>query len=483
MNMKYAKRFLPVFLFLSLLTVYGLTLAPGLTWANRGADGGDLMTAAATGGIPHPTGYPVYLLLARAFQFLPIGSLAFRTNLLSALAAAGASLLVYGLVSRSSQNPLAGLISAYAFGLAPLLWSQAVITEVYALQAFFVALIFYLSIFPISPDERKSDLALGLAFGLALGNHVTTILLLPVLLFSTVARRESRWQVNVRSLLGRLTWLGAGLLTYLILPLRAVSHPPVNWGNPVTLKNFGWLVSARLYQDEVFAVTLASLWERIQSAAALLINQFGIVGLTFSLLGLVLFLRPSALYRVSIWTLVVFFLFTIGYATDDSFLYFIPPLLSFSIWIGMGLDGIMKVPSRRFPKIGLAAGLAFLLYLFALAATHWPQVDASRDARAEQFGQLVMAQMPADTIVFTTGDQATFSLWYFHYALRQRADIAVIASDLLQFDWYQDTLKSTYPSLVVPGPFPFPETILFANPERPACYVEYDNGVMIRCSR
>ncbi len=481
--MKHAERFLPVFLFLSLLAVYGLTLAPGLTWANSGADGGDLIAAAATGGIPHPTGYPVYLLLARAFQYLPIGSLAFRTNLLSALAAAGASLLVYGLVTRAlpSRNRLAGLVSAYAFGLSPLLWSQAVITEVYALHAFFVALILYLSTVPPRLTPKQLDGALGLAFGLSLGNHVTTILLLPVILFSTVSRQDVRWQLDVRSLLRRLAWLGAGLLAYLMLPLRAASHPPVNWGNPVTLKNFGWLVSARLYQDEVFALTLPSLWERLQSAAALLLDQFGIFGLVVALLRLILFFRPSPLVRNTLWTMAAFSVFAIGYATDDSFVYLIPPALCFAAWIGAGVDGLTGMISRRHPKLAWAAGLAFLLYLFVLAGGHWPQVDASRDARAEQFGELVMAQMPADTLVFVSGDQAIFSLWYFHYALRQRADLAVIAADLLQFDWYQDTLKSTYPSLVVPGPFPFPETILFANPGRPVCYVEYDGQALIQC--
>ena len=51
------------------MAVYLASLAPGLTWANFGADGGDLIAAAATGGVAHPTGYPFYLLLARLFQF------------------------------------------------------------------------------------------------------------------------------------------------------------------------------------------------------------------------------------------------------------------------------------------------------------------------------------------------------------------------------------------------------------------------------
>ncbi len=477
--MKHTEHFLPIAVFLSLLAVYGITLAPGLTWANSGADGGDLITAAATGGVPHPTGYPVYLLLARAFQFLPIGSLAFRTNLLSALAAATASLLVYGLVSRTSQNPLAGLVSAYAFGFSPLPWSQAVITEVYALHAFFIALILYWAIFPPFQNEKKSDLALGLVFGIALGNHLTTLLLLPILLASTFAHRKNKWQLNTLPLSCRLTGLGVGLLAYLSLPLRALSHPPVNWGNPVTLKNFGWLVSAQMYQDEVFALTLPSLWERLQSAAALLLDQFGVIGLIVGLLGLFIFLRPSSLQRSTLWLMMIFSIFAIVYATEDSFLYFITPTLCFAIWIGLGVDGLMGMITHRIPKLGWAAGLIVLLSLFIVASGHWTQVDASRDARAEQFGQLVMAQMPADTLVFVQGDQAIFSLWYFHYALGQRADIAIIASELLPFGWYQDTLKATYPSLAVPGPLP--DALISANSDRPVCIVEYNGQAQIRC--
>ena len=40
-------------------------------------------------GILHPTGYPLYLFVNKAFTLLPIGSVAYRANLLSAVAAAG----------------------------------------------------------------------------------------------------------------------------------------------------------------------------------------------------------------------------------------------------------------------------------------------------------------------------------------------------------------------------------------------------------
>ncbi len=190
--LKSLRKSLPLLLLIGCLSaLYLRTLAPGLTWANDGSDGGDLITAAATGGVPHPTGYPLYLLLARLFQWLPVGSLAFRTNLLSAVAVVFAAALVYTLVQDMSavstdKHPwLVAFVAGCAFGLAPLIWSQAVISEVYGLQAFLAALILYLYAkpTPVSSSARKRlDCLRGLTLGLAMGNHVTMILLIPAAL-------------------------------------------------------------------------------------------------------------------------------------------------------------------------------------------------------------------------------------------------------------------------------------------------------------
>ncbi len=482
----------PWILALSLLVVYLGTLAPGLTWANFGSDGGDLIAASATGGVAHPTGYPVYLLLARVFQMLPIGSLAYRTNLMSALAATLAAGLVYSLSIRSlllfkgRPNWLAGLASAYAFGLAPLLWSQAVITEVYALHALFVVLLLYLSsdYLPAFFTPKRRDSLLGLIFGLSLGNHLTTVLLLPLLFSSIILKPDAstrRWGLDKGSLSWRFAWLGVGLLVYLILPLRALSSPPVNWGNPVTLDGFGWLVSGQLYQDQLFVLTPALALERMRGAAGLLLNQFGVVGLLVGLIGLIVFFKPSRLMGNTVWIVAAFSVFAIGYATNDSFLYLIPAFLGFAIWIGMGLAGLMEMSVKWNPKIGWGIGSIFLLYLFVQAGVHWPQVDASHDLRAEQFGMQVLAQAPEQAILFAKGDQAIFSMWYFQYALHKRPDLAIVATDLLRFDWYQETLHSTYPDLALPGPFPFAETMAAANPEHPVCFIEYDQSAEINC--
>jgi hypothetical protein len=67
------------------LAVYLATFSRDLTWAFYGIDGGDLITAVMTQGAPHPTGYPTYILLGKLVGSVPLGLIAARFSLLSAL--------------------------------------------------------------------------------------------------------------------------------------------------------------------------------------------------------------------------------------------------------------------------------------------------------------------------------------------------------------------------------------------------------------
>jgi len=496
-------RAIPVLLGLGLMAVYLATMAPGLTWANHGADGGDLITAAATGGIAHPTGYPLYLIFARLFQLLPIGSLAYRTNLFSAVAMSAASVLIYSLVKRqldshrASNGWLTGIISGSAFGLSPLAWSQAVITEVYALNAFFVALVLFISTGKTpEPWHKRQDVILGLLLGLGLGVHITIIFLVPavflVRLFvlrtytaSTIEEKKhfwKYWQIDVGSVSRIFLGTIIGLTPYLLIPLWASTHPPVDWGNPTTWQREWWLVSGQLYQTNLFSLSFADVGNRIRLWAGLLIGQFGFVGLGIGLVGLMLFLGPSRLMFLSIWEALIFSAFAIDYNTSDWYVYLIPTLISVSIWIGFGINSVMNLVrvERRWTKRLMAFGL--LSYFLFLPLGHWSQVDASHDLRAENFGQEVLANAPPNALIFVQGDQAVFALWYFHLALHERPDLVVVATDLLSFDWYQENIRSIYPQLVLPEYFPWPIVMELSNPGRAICSVQYSGQTELQCS-
>ncbi|MBE9565334.1 MAG: DUF2723 domain-containing protein, partial [Proteobacteria bacterium] len=77
--------------FVAVFAVYLLTIIPTVV----DQDSGELVAVAHGLGVAHPTGYPLWTLLARAFDFLPVGhTSAYRVALLSAVSAAGAAALV-----------------------------------------------------------------------------------------------------------------------------------------------------------------------------------------------------------------------------------------------------------------------------------------------------------------------------------------------------------------------------------------------------
>jgi hypothetical protein len=275
----------------------------------------------------------------------------------------------------------------------------------------------------------------------------------------------------------------AGLSLYLLIPLRAASHPPINWGNAVTLERFWWLVSGQLYQSYYLQFNPAEAWGHIQAWAALLLQQFGSPGLVLGLSGLIVFGRRSRFLVLTLWSAFVFSAFAIIYGSADSYVYLMPVFLSFAVWIGLGIAGLGDQFGSWSPRWRMVFALLLIVYLSGRAMINLSQVDASLDDRAESFGREVLAAAPEHAILFANGDEAVFALWYFHFALGERPDLAVIAADLLHFDWYQENLRSTYPALVVPGPFPWPETIRGANPSRQVCTVEYSDSTLMDCSQ
>jgi hypothetical protein len=176
-----------------------------------------------------------------------------------------------------------------------------------------------------------------------------------------------------------------------------------------------------------------------------------------------------------IWISLTFMIFPLMYDTRDSFLYLLPSFLCFAIWVGAGLGNLIDSAAQKSPRLSPVIGLIFLAIIFIRAGGHWSQVDASHDVRAENFGQEMMTDTPENAIIFAKGDQAVLTLWYFHYALKERPDTAVIATDLLQNEWYQETIRNNYPNLNLPDEFfMFPEVIIARNPGRIICHVEHN---------
>lgn len=500
----------PILITLLLGIFYALTMAPGLSWANNGADGGDLISAAYMGGVAHPSGYPTYLILARLFQILPFGTLAFRTNLMSAIFLVLACILLYRIVTKvtivlgnEKRAWLAGTLAALAFGWSGLAWSQAVITEVYTLHCFFFCLIlFLLQIRENSFGDKKKktiDRYLGLVLGLALGNQITIIVLLPIVVLVGVVNKKNvqdgdtrknffhpkYWQFNLHTLIRRLGWLTIGLSIYITLPLRVLSSSPVNWGNPVSFKGFLWLISGQIYQSYVSILSPQVFTSLLEQGANLILSQLGLIGLMVALFGIVAW-RPISkkFFIISGWLAGVFFFFFLVYHTNDSTVYLLPVNLVLVFWFGLGSYKIIEIFSNRSMITGITTGILLFGYLVWVAFNTFPNVDASKNLQADQFKQELFQTAPLGALVITSEDRDSFALWYYHFALEERPDLRILVSGLSQFDWYRNTLHETYPDINIPDKLidNWTQTIILSNPDRALCYTFLIDPWLIHCN-
>jgi hypothetical protein len=479
------------FLVLLLCCVYIKTIAPDITWANNGADGGDLITAAATGGVAHASGYPVYLLIAKLFQIIPLGSIAIRTTVLSVVSTVLAAMLIFDLTLRLFPklqiNWLIGLITAISFGLSPLVWSQTVITEVYALQLFFVTLIFYLiplDDYKFSCEGKLLNVLRGLIFGLAMANHLTAIFLLPILGIIGILNHNKttnnstnklthRWTFNYQPFVYRFIGLLLGLSFYFVLLIRAKSGSPVNWGNPSSLSSLFWLVTGKIYSSLFLNYSHGFLFIKLKYFGNLMINQLGIFGSMIAIFGIISNWRKSIkLSLVTCWLIFAYTIFSILYNSTDSYLYLIFVNIMLAFWLGLGLAKIIDLVSLWKSWASTAISLLLLALFIFFGLLSLPKVDASKDNRAVLFGTKVMSDAPKQAIVFTDGDNDSFTLWYYHYVLKERPDIAVIVNNLLIYPWYRDILKNTYPYLFIPNwtSNSLQKSIIELNPGYPVCH-------------
>ncbi|MFZ1239074.1 MAG: DUF2723 domain-containing protein, partial [Anaerolineae bacterium] len=429
---------------LTSLVVYLLTLAPSITWQHHGADSAELAVAAAVLGVPHPPGYPTWTLLAWLFTHLPLAELAQRVALLSAFSAAATVAIVAWLVQalwphqpgQRAAAVLAGLTLAFQHTF----WSQAILVEVYALHALFVALICALTL-PQAPGHPGRRRVAAFLFGLGLGNHLSLIFFAPLLLWDGSPRFDGGAIVSAAQSRGfrDLTLLPlpllAGLAVYLYLPLAAGRHPVLLWGDATTPGGFWWLVSGQLYRGALFGLTVPEMLMRAQSWLSLLAQPLTWPGLILAALGLwrlATQARRLALLTVGVALMVA--IVALGYATADAFVYLLPlqvlaalwqaaGVLTLAAWLTRGVTAqAAPLPPNRGGKSirlpqdwgagghsgryrdhshclvawltrGRADGWIWLLCLLPVALLwhNWANVDLSRDTEARQYALAALA--------------------------------------------------------------------------------------------
>ena len=434
--------------------LYATTSAPSIV--ELFDDSLEFQLVGPTFGIAHPTGYPLYVILGGLWtRLLPVGSWAGRMNLLSALYAAAAVWLLFELARRlvtdvhGRPSGWAGVAAAVTFGLGPVWWAQATIAEVYTLHGLVLAAVMTVAVginrhvvravhdtpttFTPAFDRRMTWLALVVGLGLA--HHRTTVLILPGLIVYLLWSVPGLWRPRPVWAIW-LAALGAPLLLYLFIPLRAYAGVSDLNGSYVNSWSGFWThVLARGYG--VFFTANAPAASRTWSDwLALLQGQAGLPGLMLSLLGLTWLVdrngRPAKAWFFVLIVLLTNLLFALNYRVGDVEVFFLPVLFCIALFAGAGVGWVGRWTASR----GVVAIAQFGLILLVAAGLvgdpgggiSW--VDRSRDWATHNYAvAMAKVEYPAGSrVVGLEGEMTALRYMQLAEGLGVNAE-AVVADD------------------------------------------------------
>src|SRR6266508_2873470 len=487
--------------FLVALLLYSWTLAPTVTLT----DSGELIVVARGLGIAHPPGVPLWIILAHLASLVPFGNVAQRISFSSALSAALAcamlTLVVAELIITASYLAAAKrrkkgtqpskktdelgvthlMVAAPALGAGLLmafsrtLWSYATITEVYALNALLIVIVFFLmlrwrrrvvedwmhiSTAPTAGQVTRHDAFLysaALIFGLALGvHHVTVALTLPAIAVIVFRTQGVRFFTSRRLVYAALISIAALVAVYAYLPLAASRSPVINWGHPRSLQEIWWHLTGRQYQV-YFSFKPEIMGEQFAEFCRMALREFGFPWVPLSLvLAFAGFSDAFKRDRTTFWFLLTIVIADLAYAlsyeiAEDKDAYYLPTFLSIAIAAGLGIRWMIRRPISKPMPLGRLSVVVATIVFFVCAITltaNWPFNNRRQYFIAHDYVENLSSTIAPNSLLLTLDWQVVSPMLYAQETEQRRRDVKVVDINLLRRSWYFDYLEHAYPGLV-----------------------------------
>ncbi len=142
---------------------------------------------------------------------------------------------------------------------------------------------------------------------------------------------------------------------------------------------------------------------------------------------------------------IVFYLNQTPYEPRERDYAYAGSFFAYSIWVGLGITGILELIKHALGNNRIAAygalGLSFAAVPLWMAHQNWPSHDRSDNYVARDYAYNLLNSVEENAIIFTNGDNDTFPLWYLQEVERIRTDVRVVNLSLLNTDWYIRQLR------------------------------------------
>ncbi|MFQ5904984.1 MAG: protein O-mannosyl-transferase family [bacterium] len=431
------------------LTIYALTACRTVYWG----DTGEFLVAAISLGIPHSPGTPLYPLLGRCFSLFPAASPSLWVNVMSGFFASVSSVFVYLIVLEISLLRQAtrwygaivgGLAASLVWAFTHSLWSYSTVAEVYTLQMAFVCGLMYMGVKLRLEENCLNILPLFFfAYGLSLTNNITVLLLafaFAVLVWRPFSRAEPRHKVFLF-----LLFL-LGLSPYLYMPLRSLHNPAVDWGNPETLGQFIWVLTAREFARNMLGLKYAVTGGFLRASFVylrLLLSDMSIAGLVLSLFGAgVCFFtsRKILLFFALVYVINITYSFAFG-ADLELEAYLLPSLLVLVLLLGLGSAAVASSGKKELAPL---MSCVLLILPVGMLISRYAERNLKVNTYAENIGENLISSIEEGGIFFTENTVDLFVALYVQSIRGLRQDVSLIYLPYLSHDWYRREVREKF---------------------------------------
>jgi hypothetical protein len=422
------------FLFGICLPLYLVTLTPGLP--HPAGDSHEFIMSSAELRLARRTGYPIYTWLGFLFiHIVPIGDVAYRMNLMSALFGAVAVVMLYFVARRLQLRPAIAAFAVLAFGVSTTFWSRVVVAEVYTLNIFMLGIVIWLLLSWSERRTTKAFVLFALAFGVSLGAHMSNAALglvfaLFVLLHDPRILRKPRLLT-----FGLLAFL-LGIVQFIWVPLMADTAPFPNPRPDSLIKVYKYTLGA--FSNLRFAYPMHALPGRFLFYVSLLVDNFTVLGIAVGLVGMGMLLLRQPKNFVLFFGI---FFVNVGLAmqvfASEIEVFFMPSYISWAVFLGFGIQAICEVVQRLAARLKIPRGsmpermaYGFLLLLLAcwvviVGRTSFAENDRSNDTTFEDFYDNALAMLPRDSVLVPLPGVFGQGVFYYEKVLGLRPDVEI----------------------------------------------------------
>lgn len=425
---------IPLALFISFFALYSHGAGP---WVVPYRDVGEMSVLLKTLSVAHPPGYPLYTLLGKLATLIPLGNVAYRTNIFSALCGAAAVAAFFILMKKITDRTSA-VASSLFLGFSISLWELSSVSEMYSLGALWLCLILICCL-----DPRYRNL-FPFLYALGLGARMDLLLLLPIFIlwfWIQPIRPDYRW--------GAVFFI-LGLTVFLYLPIRSRGNPIIDWGNPDTLGAMFASMRRKSYSGTLDLLSLSykpgeNFLANIILYGRHLVSSFGWVGLCMGILGLYKSVtnknRPLMLVGVLLVLAGPVFLFLANMPPNPHAVaiieasYLLPDIL-FVLFVGAGFLMLGQFIRPKPALFFLALGLVGLN-----AVNSWDRCSKRENFYVRDYVDNVMKSLPPHSVAVFHKDVQLFSMWYAQLVDQRRADVSILSTGLSGSPWYWEMMN------------------------------------------